>query len=477
MAASNHLWRSDIHDFTTADGPPRDIELENNAVQAHTGPPSRLDTVQPAVPPADHGSAAWIFLAGCFIAEALVWGLPFSYGVFQQYYSTHEPFASQPRNIAAVGTITTGFMYLLQPLVALASQRWQQIRRPIAVVGHSLLLIGLISASFANRISELIITQGIIYGVGGALLYTILLIYLDQWFIARKGLAYGVLWAGTGLGGAAVPLIFNWSLERYGFRTSLRMWAVVVFIFLTPLVILIKPRLPLPEKGEIRPLNLRFLRQKLFWVLQLGNIIEGLGYFVPSIYLLTFGSTHLHLRPIPATLVISVLNLSSVAGTILIGYLIDHLAPSSVILISSLGAALSIFLLWGFAISQPVIYIFAIAYGIFAGGYSATWTGYVSEIQRNAREADAGIVIAILGAGRGLGSVSSGLISEALLGYGGWKHLRGVYGTEYGVLIIFTGVTAVVGGLGFLMRFRFRGVGGESVASTMEIRMAHEETR
>ncbi|KAL8680463.1 MAG: hypothetical protein Q9186_003361 [Xanthomendoza sp. 1 TL-2023] len=440
MAASNHLSRSDIHDFTAADGPPRGIELEDNVSQLTMGALPGYFLLAALSPRPSFGNGVPLqkkmkevrmsLLKSAYTGHCI--GLPFSYGVFQQYYSTHEPFASQPRNIAAVGTITTGFMYFLQPFVAIASQRWQQSRRPITIAGHSLLLIGLVSASFANRISELMITQGIIYGVGGGLLYTTLLIYLDQWFIARKGLAYGVLWAGTGLGGAAVPLIFHWSLERYGFRTSLRMWAVVVFIFLTPLVFLIKP---------------------------------------------PFGSTHLHLRPIPATLLISVLNLSSVIGTILIGYLTDHLAPSSVILISSLGAALSVFLLWGFAISQPVIYIFAIAYGIFAGGYSATWTGYVSEIQRDAREADAGIVVAMLGAGRGLGSVSSGLISEALLGYGGWEHLPGAYGTEYGVLIVFTGVTAVVGGLGFLTRWRFRGVGGENVASTMEIRRSHEETR
>lgn len=191
-----------------------------------------------------------------------------------------------------------------------------------------------------------------------------------------------------------------------------------------------------------------------------------------------FGTTHLHLNDIPATLLITALNLSSVAGTIIIGYLIDRLHPSSVILLSSLGAALSVFLLWGFAISKPIIYIFAIAYGLFAGSYAATWTGFVSEIQRDVREADAGMIMNLLAAGRGLGSVSSGRIGEALLGYMvGGSNFSGAYGTEYGGLIVFTGVTAVVGGLGFLTRFRLKGVEGESVASTMEIRTSHEETR
>jgi hypothetical protein len=31
-------------------------------------------------------------------------GFPFSFGVFQEYYSNHEPFSSAPSGIATVGT-------------------------------------------------------------------------------------------------------------------------------------------------------------------------------------------------------------------------------------------------------------------------------------------------------------------------------------------------------------------------------------
>jgi len=32
------------------------------------------DTVPSAIAPADHGKAAWLFLAGCFLTEGLIWG-------------------------------------------------------------------------------------------------------------------------------------------------------------------------------------------------------------------------------------------------------------------------------------------------------------------------------------------------------------------------------------------------------------------
>ncbi|KAL8764773.1 MAG: hypothetical protein Q9209_007882 [Squamulea sp. 1 TL-2023] len=432
MASSNDLLRTEAYDFSATNDGSEKIDPQDNNVQVHRDSAPFPEMTQSAIPPPDHGSAAWLFLSGCFIVEFLIW--------------------------------------------TVILQRWQHLRRPIIIVGHVLMVISLISASFANNVTDLIITQGVIYAIGRSLLYSALMFYVDQWFIARKGLAFGVMWAATGVGGAVVPLILDWSLGKYGFRTTLRIWAVVLFVLLTPLIFLIKPRLPLPEKGEVRPLNLRFLRQRTFWILQMGSIIESVGYFMPLIYILTFGSTHLHLPSIPATLLVSVLNLASVGGTILFGYLIDHLYLSTVILITALGSALSVFLLWGFALSTPVLYIFAIAYGVFAGGYAATWTGYISEIQREAREAEAGIIMAMLAAGRGLGSVSSGRISEALLKYD-LGHLPGAYGTEYGALIVFTGVTAVMGGLGFFTRWRYRGVDSGDIASTMEIRTSHEETR
>lgn len=76
------------------------------------------------LPPVDRGRRAWLFLAACFIIEALIWGMlrnqfgdffsyyvlilytlgfTFSFGIFQDYYSTHEPFKSSG-DTAVVGT-------------------------------------------------------------------------------------------------------------------------------------------------------------------------------------------------------------------------------------------------------------------------------------------------------------------------------------------------------------------------------------
>jgi hypothetical protein len=55
------------------------------------------------LPPMDGGMNAWLFLAACFVMEALVWGFAFTYGVFQAYY-TEIPEFKNTGNIAVVGT-------------------------------------------------------------------------------------------------------------------------------------------------------------------------------------------------------------------------------------------------------------------------------------------------------------------------------------------------------------------------------------
>ena len=158
-----------------------------------------------SLPRVDGGKQAWLFLGSCFMLEALIWGthslriatisnayifagFPFSYGVFQLYYSTHEPFASQKSGIAAIGTTQTGVMYFSSPFVALLLQRWPQMARPAMCVAAVVMIVSLIAASFCNDVSGLIATQGVMYALGGLTLYFPSINYIDEWFHARKGM-------------------------------------------------------------------------------------------------------------------------------------------------------------------------------------------------------------------------------------------------------------------------------------------------
>ncbi|KAL2044944.1 hypothetical protein N7G274_002719 [Stereocaulon virgatum] len=404
------------------------------------------------LPRADGGRDAWLFLLGSFFIEALIWGFPYSFGLFQEYYTTHAPFSNEPSGIAVIGTLALGIMYLGAPFTFALLQRFPHHRRRFAFAGLVITSTALIGSSFATRVWHLILTQGVLYAVGGSILYFPTIIFLDEWFIRRKGLAYGVMWAGTGVSGVCIPFIMNWGLSRYSFSTMLRVWSIVLILLAGPLLLFVKPRTPVSPTSCRRPISLAFIKTSTFWALQTGNILQGLGFFMPNIYLPSYARA-IGLSSIAGTVTITLFNTMSVFGQVIQGALSDKLHVTTVILMSTIGATLSVFLLWGLSASLPLLCIFSIMYGLSAGGFSSTWTGATQEIRKRDDNAELGMVFGLLAAGRGIGSVVSGPLSEALLSDQPWRGEATLgYGTGYGPLIVFTGITAMCGGFSWVGR-------------------------
>ena len=97
--------------------------------------------------------------------------------------------------------------------------------------------------------------------------------------------------------------------------------------------------------------------------------------------------------------------------------------------------------------------MFSLVYGLFAGGFSSTFTGVIQELKKIDPRAEAGLVIGMLAAGRGVGSVVSGPLSEALLSEKPWiGEAAAGYGSGYGGLIVFTGISAMLSGVSWISR-------------------------
>lgn len=221
---------------------------------------------------------------------------------------------------------------------------------------------------------------------------------------------------------------------------------------------------------DTRRINIDFIWSMPFWFFQIGNIIEGFGYFLPSIHLPCEPSSlvenhdwknaadlvvayamGLGFSEMTATLTVSLLNATTTFGLIFTGLLVDRLHISTVLSISAIGSATSVFLLWGLAINKPILFVFAITFGVFAGGFSATWSGCAAEIRKDYREAEVAVIMGVLAAGRGFGCMLSGPASEWLIRIGKQQNEPSTaYGTKFGSLIIFTGITMLWGRLGLV---------------------------
>jgi len=90
-------------------------------------------------------------------------------------------------------------MYLFAPISLNILDAYPSFRPKCPWLGLAIVCTGLLAASFAKQVWQLIITQGVMYAVGGSFLYAPLMGYLDEWFIEKKGLAFGITWGGVGL--------------------------------------------------------------------------------------------------------------------------------------------------------------------------------------------------------------------------------------------------------------------------------------
>ncbi|GFP58437.1 MFS-type transporter pynF [Trichoderma asperellum] len=420
-----------------------------------------------SIPPPDTSREAWLFLAACFMMEVMVWGFPFAFGIFQDYYRTHEPFKGSSKT-AIIGTCATGIMYLDAPLVIALARLYPNQGRLNPTIGLLMMCVALALSSFATNTTHLILTQGALYGIGGSIAYNPCLMYVDEWFDRRKCMAYGLMWSATGLGGFTIPLVLEALLGRYGFRATLRIWAVALFVVTMPLVYFVKPRLPPSMTAHIKPLDWGFMRTRVFAIYQLGNVIEGMGFFLPGIFLPTYAQDILGAGSFASAATLLVLNIGSVVGPVTMGMLVDRLHVTTCILISTVGAVFGVLLLWGLGSNIGILYVFSLAYGIFAGSFTTSWPGIMKHVVKVATERDkvasAGdadginvsrydplMVISFLSIGRGVGNIVSGPLSEALIRGMPWQgQAAGGYGSGYGVLIVFTGVTALVGCVSFV---------------------------
>ncbi|KAK1987711.1 monocarboxylate transporter [Colletotrichum cereale] len=424
------------------------VELRRlpNADAAGAAPTQQTDeedanaTVQ-TMPPTDKGPAAWKFLLSSFDIEALLWGFPLTFGVFQEYYASQPQFQDDPR-IAAIGTVSTSIYFLGAPLAAPLVGRFPRHRRRMVVAGWALCVASLVAGSFFDSVPGLIATQGVLYGLGFLLLYFPVLRMLDEWFVARRGLAYGVLYAGGGCSGVALPFLLQLLLVRYGYRTTLRVVAVAQFACVAPILPMVRGRLPPSPRGAMRPLDAGFLRKPLFYCFALSNLFQGFAYYIPSLYLPSYASA-LGLSGTMGALLLAAHNLATIFGQIGFGWLSDRTDNVFVLMFaSSFVSSVAALTLWGFAHTMALLLVFALVFGMFAGGFLIFWAKFGAMLSDDPQP-----VLSTMAFGKGIGNLATGPITAGLL----TKPVSWGYGMgRYESLILFVGSFMFCSSLGAL---------------------------
>ncbi|KAE8166046.1 MFS general substrate transporter [Aspergillus tamarii] len=319
--------------------------------------------------PIDQGRRAWTVLIAGVIFEALFWGFPMCFGIFQNYYSTVPEFEKDSSKIPLIGTLAQSLYYLGAPFSAIITRTFPKYQRQQIWVGWLLCIVSLLAASFMKSVSGLTGTQGFLYGFGFVALSYPIVSMVNEWWVVRKGMAFGLISASSGLTGAFMPFIIESVLNRYDYQTTLRACAVALAVLTAPLLPLFRGRLPVAESSKVARTDWSFLKRPLFWFYGLAILIQGLGFFFPSVYLPSYAAA-VDIPPMQGALLLAVMCIAQVLGQFTFGYLSDkRFSVNSLSITCCISAAIAAFIFWGLAQSIAFLVVFSILHGFFGYGF------------------------------------------------------------------------------------------------------------
>ncbi|KAK7961596.1 uncharacterized protein PG986_002421 [Apiospora aurea] len=394
-------------------------------------------------------------------------GFAMSYGVFQQVYFDNWTLEGDRSSTGFIGTTANGVMYLSMPLLfALFTRRWARRRRLAALCGTVIACISFFLSSYSTSIGHLVATQGITSALGCALIYSPITLSLGEWYSAsNRALAYGL--SCKNVVGTSCPFLVRALIDNYGFRTALRAWTGIVggTSIIAISMIPTHPSKLVAHETRARRIPWDFLRHRSIYFYSIAIIFQSSGYGIPQTYLSTYARDILLLSQTSGTLMLALFNAPGIIASSLFGWLSDNkriaLSAQTVSAIPPLACAIATFLLWGLTTVQGgigLLVVFSVTFGFFAGGYSATWGGMLKQLEVEASERneaiDSGMLYGLLNGVRGIGYAGGGFAGVGLLDAGTItaSSLFG-YGTSYGPIILFTGITSLLGGWGVLWRW------------------------
>ena len=262
---------------------------------------------------------------------------------------------------------------------------------------------------------------------------------MNEWWIQRRGMAFGLIISAAGLSGIAMPLVIETLLNRYGHRTTLYIIAIAMTLLTGPLIPFLKGRLPPSQTSTMVRDDLSFARKPLFFIYCAANAAQGLGFFFPSLFLPSY-ATSIGLSARKGAILLALMSFGQLLGQSIFGILSDRVGLNALLMLSTVVAAVATFTSWGAGHNLAPLVVFALLFGFFAYGFCSLRPQMGSAVS----DEPTAIVtlVGIFVFCQGVGNVLAGPLSAALL-------TEGVRTDGYGLLryrnmVIFTGTCMTV---------------------------------
>lgn len=469
----------------------------------------------PTLPPVPRAKQATVLLAA-FLAICLTIGYNQCYGVFQEYYLSPSQSLLQPppssmdtpptAQLAFVGTLGAGLTWagsiFVNPLISrieylsaignpvstsTTAPRSSALHRHldyllrsltarhVTLLGVVLMSLGFFLASLSRAVPQLLLTQGLLYGLGSSLLYFPLLGPAPEYFTNHRATALGLILSGGGAGGLILSPVLRALLSSVGGIWTLRVLAGTYLLVGTPIAwavprsrfpavvnlgrsspaALSRPSSGIEDGDDGQPASaetgeggqrLRVVARRrthistslavtpVFLLSAAAAFCQAAGAQLPLTFIPTY-SVALGLTAARGATLLAVANVVNAIARVATGYAGDRLGRLNTLVASLLAAFAAVLTLWlgsitlapGQGSSQSGVAVrlwlaFIVLYSVAAGGYYALFPATIADVFGiRSYAAVNGFIYFVRGCGTMVGSPVGG----TLLGRGGGQAANG----------------------------------------------------
>ena len=367
----------------------------------------------------------WVVVCALFLMLGIAIAARNSIGLLMPYLK--EDLGWSYGLVSTAGAVMLTTMALVAPAAGLAIDRHGP--RTVYAIGMSLAAIAIGLASAMSEPWQLVLFIGIVGGAGFAaispsLVSTTVAAHFDR----GLGLATGVAVSGSTAGQIALMPLLALLIGLYGWRSSLLMAAAAIAVTAIAVNLLIGrrdtaagPARTGPDRGSrprFRAVLSGLSRQRTFWLLAGGFAICGFTTGgVIKIHLIPY-AVSCGFPPLESATAYGVMSAFSLAGMIAFGHLSDRFHRPSLLAAIYFMRALTFLVLMQISGSSPLLFAFAVLFGIFDyASFPIVASLVASHIGRHIMGFTMGLIFASHSLGAAAGSFLGGYLFEMFARY------------------------------------------------------------
>jgi MFS family permease len=274
--------------------------------------------------------------------------------------------------IAFIGTLGYGLTWsgslFINPIVARLDERGTKW---LCVAGVLCMSLGLGLASLCTRVWQLLLTQGLLYGIGSSLLYFPILSVAPEYFTAHRGSAMGFILSGSGIGGLVFSPTIRTLISSIGPRWTLRALAFLVLVISLPIAVTAAPSRFVGR----RPTHIDIkLATKPSFLLSVGaGFLQAGGNGLPLTFLAEYSVVLGYSAGFGATL-LAVSNGVNSVSRVMTGFAGDRFGRQNTLILTVVLCVVSVLGFWLGSVSggSKILWVvFVVLYGVTGSGYNA----------------------------------------------------------------------------------------------------------